>query len=103
MKVKIPNEIKIGAHTYKVFLKDNLKIDQDKRGVVDHRAQTIELESAMPESMMLAVLLHEVVHIIDEVYSCHTDEDTTDRISQGLTGLLYNLNLRFDWSDIPEG
>jgi len=102
MKIKIPREIKVGAHSYRIILTPQLKIDQDKRGIVDHRRQTIELEGSMPNTMLVAVLLHEVVHIIDEVYSCHTDEDTTDRIAQGLTDMFYNMGIEFDWSDISE-
>ena len=102
MKIKVPQTIKIGAHTYENVLMTGLKIDQDRRGIADHRRQRVELEASMPPTMLLAVWLHEIVHIIDEVYSCKTDEDTTDRIAQGLADLFTNWGIEFDWSEIKE-
>ena len=48
-------------------------------------------------------LLHEVFHIISESFRCSLDEDTVERLANGMGEFLFdNLGIEFDWGDIKK-
>ena len=101
MKVKVPKEIKIATHPYKVAYDSHLRHDEACYGQVNHRNQKINIELSVPLSVKNQTLIHEIVHIVDKVYVCRMDEDDLERISNGMAELLFNnLNIEFDWSEI---
>ncbi len=101
MKVKVPSEIKIATHTYRVRYDSHMRHDEACYGQVNHREQTIDIETSIPPSVMNQTLIHEIVHIVDKVYVCRMDEDDLERLSNGMAELLFNnLGIEFDWSEI---
>ena len=101
MKVKVPKQIKIGAHTYSVCYKQFLGKDMGFRGTIEHRLQEIWIDPDNPESQKAETLIHEVLHLIGSVFSTGLDDSNVDRIAEGFLELLANnLGIEFDWSDI---
>lgn len=104
MKIKIPKQIKIGVHPYRVEFSKTLRADEGLSGIAQHRTQVIGIEDILPKSQTDVVFLHEIVHIISRHYNCNIDEADTDRIAQGMAELLFNnLGIEFDWSEIQSG
>ena len=103
MKVKVPKEIKIATHTYRVGYDPHMRHDEACYGQVNHRTQTINIESSIPPSVKDQTLIHEIVHIVDKVYVCRMDEDDLERLSNGMAELLFNnLGIELDWSELEE-
>ena len=103
MKIRIPKQIKIGTHTYKVIYDRSIRTDDDRIGECNHRTQTIEIEPNLPPSRQDQTFLHEVGHLIRKVYVMQEDEDNIDRTAQGFADLLFNnLGIEFVWDDITE-
>jgi len=101
MKVRIPPKIKIGTHTYSVIYDRDIRYDDDKIGICNHRTQTIKIWIDAPPSMKDEALLHELVHIAEYTYRVRIDDADIDRIAQCICDfLINNLGVEFDWSDI---
>ena len=99
MKVKVPKEIQIGCHSYKVFLKDKSTSDFD--GDTYHLKEVIRVREDLPPTARGTTFLHEALHVIDQVYSFGMNEHNLDLLAEGLGQLLYaDLGIELDWSDI---
>ena len=103
MLVKIPREIKIGADSYDIILKPNLKLREGCVGETKYMCHTITVDVGLMQDDKMNTFLHEVLHSIDHAYSCSLDESNIDRMAGGLTEFLRdNLGIEFDWSLIKE-
>ena len=101
LKVRVPKQIKIGVHSYKVIFSHYLKGVGEGDGAAQHEWQKILIAPELPPSQRAVTLLHEVLHIISKNYKCGLPEDTLDRLDEGLGEfLLNNLHIEFDRSDI---
>ncbi len=102
-KVKIPKEIKIGTHTYKVIFDRSIRTDDDRIGETNHRTQVIKIWTEAPLSMQNETLLHELIHIAEYYFRVRIEDADIDRIAECICDFLFNnLGLGFDWSDIEE-
>lgn len=100
-KIRVPKEIKVGGHTYKVTYRKFLGKDTGDRGVTAHRRQKIEVDPDNPYSQKNATLLHEILHLIEIVFNLDLRDEDTDRISEGLYQVLSDsFGIKFDWSNI---
>jgi len=87
----IPKRLKIGPLTYTVTeVNDmsNVMPGQMAMGCVDFINVTIRLYSKMSLEKKWAVLMHEIVHAIDENITLELSEDVTDRLAIGLMDAL---------------
>lgn len=101
MKVKIPKTIKIGTLLYGVVFTPHLVADDKLFGRTDTRRQEIQIDNDIPFSCMNITLLHEILHIIQDVYRVDMTDENTDRVASGIAELLFNnLGIEFDWSDV---
>lgn len=66
--MKIPEFLKIGAHTVQVVLKP---LDDDN-GLTDWASNTIFIDSTLPQTHQEATLIHEIFHILNPTL----DDDT---------------------------
>ena len=100
MKIKVPNEIQIGCHKHKVFLKDNTTSDYD--GDAYHLAEMIRVDETLPPTQRGATFIHESLHLICRIYSVTLAERDINALAEGLGQLLFaDLGIELDWSDIP--
>jgi len=93
--INIPKTLKVGAHDYEVIFPYQFKERVDICGMSDSKLRRImvaELDGngeKRPDSDILAIFFHEVIHAIDSVYcgsqigtECNQD-GLTDSIAQG--------------------
>lgn len=99
MRVKVPQ--KIGD--FRVVYDSKLLLDESVYAQVWWRRELIKLDPCMPDNNKTRSLFHEQFHLIDKEYKLHLDEDTIDRLANGMYQFIrYNLGIEFDWSDIKE-
>ena len=100
MKIKVPNEIQIGCHKYRVFLKDNTTSDYD--GDTYRLEEMIRVDENLPPTQRGATFMHESLHFICRIYSVTVTERDINSLAEGLGQLLFaDLGIKLDWSDIP--
>jgi len=99
--VKIPGIIQIGSHHYRVYF-DEREEDGDFRGSALHRYHEILLNPNLHREQLRVTFLHEVLHIISQVFEVRPPEDDIVRLAEGLASLLFNnLSLDFEFEDVP--
>ena len=102
MKLVIPPEIQVGGHKYSIAFNENLKDDNDY-GRVNHRLQKIELNPARPTSQRVEALIHELLHVISNVYADRKlEEGDISAVSEGLLQVFQQLDIELDFSQIKE-
>ena len=92
MKVKIPQEIKLGGLVYTVLQGYQFKERADIRGQTDHDMLLIRIPGKpAPQCDKYAsqaieeIFVHELVHLLDFVYNSHAlDEEQVLRLAHGL-------------------
>lgn len=101
MKIKVKKQYQVGGHIYAIALDPDLE-KQDDLGVVDHTGQRIYINPTRPKSQMLEALLHELIHVVNVVFTHHElGESHVGGLAQGFLQLLGQHEIEFDWSDIP--
>lgn len=102
MNIKIPQVIQIGSHKYSIQFREWDMRDGGYYSRVNHRRQVIEIDPTRPASQRIYALIHEVGHIINNVYlDGELDEKQINGIAGGYAQLLSGFNVELDWSDIP--
>ena len=104
MKITISPTLLMGAFEYKVKGNSNLIFDENRYGAVTHRTKVVEIDGhILGTSQALLSYLHELVHIIDYMFSCKLSDDDVDRIAEGFAEFLVrNWEIELDWSKIKE-
>jgi len=98
--IKVPRTIRIGGHQYTIVFSQGVS-DAGDYGRVNHRTLTIELAPERPMSQKAASLIHEILHIINNVYNNrHCEEDDLDALAEGFNQVLEALGIELDWGDI---
>lgn len=99
-KIIIPKSVQVGGHTYSIKFADEMR-DEGDWGRVHHRRQVIEINPARPESQKFEALIHEILHLVNNVYlDSKLDEAELDSISEGMTQALISLGIKFNWKEI---
>lgn len=99
--VKVPREIKIDPHSFKVWF-DEREDDGDFGGTTLHRKREVLLNPKRHPQQLRVTYLHEVLHVLGEVYSQKLSEADTSVLAEALGAFLFGvLDLDFDFSDIP--
>jgi len=100
LKVKVPEELPMGAHRYKTYLSEWAE-KHDRSGAVVHDKLQIFIAPGAEPSVLMESYSHELVHIIGRVFCVHLDEREVDSLAEGLTQFLRDgLGIEFDWSNI---
>ena len=100
--IKVPSEIKIGAHTYKIWF-DEREEDGDYKGSTLHRKREVLLNPLLHKQDLRITYLHEVMHILSDAYNQKMPEDEVGVMAQALGVFLYNnLGIELDFSNIPQ-
>ena len=100
MKVKIPKEIRLLTHKYKIRFDTKELASAQAGGLTRHLYQEIILDNvANPKSEVDQIFLHEFLHVIERHLCVKIDDADVERISEGLAELLFtSLGIEFDWS-----
>ncbi len=104
MKVKVPPEIKILTHKYKVRSNSKELVAVGAMGLTRHLHQEIILDTHnIPLSELNQTFLHELLHIVERHLGAKIDDSDIDRLSEGLAEILFdNFGIELDWSGIKE-
>ena len=71
---KLPKKLSISGRTVKVNTR-NLVYDSNNMGEASYSPPMITLDNGVPPAMILEVLMHEVLHQIDEAHGGRFDLD----------------------------
>ena len=104
MKVKIPKEIRLLTHTYKIRSSSKETRANGAMALSRHFHQDIIIDKAtMPRSEYEQAFFHEVLHVIERHFSMNFTDEDIDRLAEGLVAILFdNLGIELDWSAIKE-
>jgi len=100
--MKIPKKVKIGGKTYTVSMKKAAK-DAHELYILENRAevwykeQKILIYDDMNTETKEEVLLHEIIHAINDNMYLGLDEETTQRLATGFYQVLKDN--KFNYSD----
>jgi len=106
MKMMIPHECQIGAHTFKIRWSPKILDIQDAKGGSEYRLDLIvRLMPGRPTTQTFQTLMHEILHLIDMV-TLGNDSKITEieiqALSSGLAQSLLSLGIEPDFSQISE-
>lgn len=102
MEIKVPKEIKLLTHTYKISF-DKKELDSTGTcGLTKHLYQKIYLDKqSLPPSELNQVFLHELIHVIERHFCVRLEDADVERLSQGLAEILFNsLGIELSWDEV---
>jgi uncharacterized protein YjaZ len=88
--------IDILGQNWNIVLTNNL-VDENNDladGLCDEQKLTIFLNSNVPDERIKEVLLHEIIHVVDSVFSLELSETQVTKLARGLFGVLRPESLR---------
>ena len=98
--MKYPRRVEVGAYGFGVTQVDNLYQDSACPAEVNFRKETIEIEKAQSPIQKDFCFYHELVHIIENVYSLNFDEQTVNRLANGFLEFQHKtLGIKFEWDE----
>lgn len=94
--MRIPSQIKVGAHVLKVKLLD--KVENDDNGRWNSRIQEIHLKKDLPPTELEVTFMHEIIHAINYELK-HTD---VEFLAQALYQVIKDNGLVFDGREVKK-
>ena len=95
--MKIPKQIKVASHTYRVIFKKNLIRNMGNRGSTNWHLKTIEIDDDMGEGLTPTTFLHEIIHVVDRHFlNDQLDEDNSQRLAEGLLQVFTEMGVTFE-------
>jgi len=98
--MKIPKEIKVGGHIYKVICPYHFKDRTDRVGACDSLKNEIVIGDdngngeKRNKNTIEQTFFHEMLHAIDKVYNADKlEEEVVERLSEGLYQVLKDNDL----------
>ena len=102
--MKMPKELKIGGHIYKVVFPYQFTERGDIAGQHDSIIKEIRIDpldswshKELPDSSIKVILLHEILHAIDSITGRETfkDESVCNGVSESLYQIIHDNKLIF--------
>ena len=101
MKVKVPQNVRIGSFDYEIVSVPHLISDYRLLGQSLTEAQVIKIDPDTTLQTKAQVIWHEILHGISEVYGCGLDDSNIDRMAQGIASTLESdFGIELDWSEL---
>jgi len=97
MKVKIPEVLKCGSITYQFKQVESLLIESDRAGEFRPHRSEIVIDSKLSIPAKTPTLIHEYLHAVDRNYHIGFDDDTIDRVANGMAELFQCLGIELEW------
>ncbi len=89
--MKIPNKVKVGAHTYKVTNRDASGESDGRFGHVRSRTLQIYIDDRTSKSQQEDTFFHEILHAICGNTHLFEDEKEEERVVQALGHGIYEV------------
>jgi hypothetical protein len=90
-----PKSIRIGPYTYSVSFKKRVTT-KDHYGEILFKPQTITIKEGLSDERTLTVLVHEILHGIDEVIGVELSENQVTYLANALVALWHDNREAFD-------
>lgn len=101
MKWKIPKNCKIGGQWFKIAYDPELERRHGKLGQVDISQGRIWIAPEQSDESKMITLVHECLHILGTAFTgTPWAEANIASLDTGITILLQDLEVEFDWSGI---
>ena len=99
---KIPKQIKLAGHWWKIRYDKGLTKRHGKYGQCDYENLVIYIEPSITDTLKSHTLVHEIVHAISDqfVYANALSEETVSQLAVGFWVMLSDLDIELDWTDI---
>lgn len=98
--MRIPKQLKVGGHWYKIIYPYSFRERTDRMGHCDYAMQEIVISESdnngvkVPQSKTKETFLHEILHAVDWVYNADSlKEEDIDRMAEGLYQVLSDNKL----------
>lgn len=94
--MQLPETVKVGPYDYRIETVTDLRdADTNRKLYGDWQTSPprIRVLAAEPDARTLAILLHEVIHVIDEYMVIGLSEKQTNRLGTGLAAFLRDNHL----------
>lgn len=91
MKFKVPNKCRVAAITYKVVLTP--LNDHNLWGQSLHGQRLIKVESETSLEEQRRTFLHEVIHVVNNVFEVGLKESQVERLGNGLDQVIQDLEV----------
>ena len=102
MKLVIPPQCQIGAHTFKIVWNTRYVEHGERRAEADAKEQMIRLAHDRSNTSLFESLLHEIRHMIDYTFHLDESEEQITARTAALTQTVLSLGIEPDFSEIPE-
>lgn len=102
MKLEIPSQVKIGAHTFQIVFNTKWVEHAAHRAEVNTKEEKIRLSRGRSNTSLFESLLHEIRHANNDVYGFSEAEEEVCARTAALTLSLLSLGIEPDFSQIPE-
>lgn len=89
MAIKLPTQLKIGAHTYTVNREKVGELGQDSCGKHDSEKNVITVDDGLADTQKVEALFHEIFHALNGELS----ETDVEWLAQGMTQVLLDNKL----------
>lgn len=89
------DNIIVEGHNYRVIYTNDLDLMEGKLGSVDFIDQVILIRDSISKGMKQSVLLHEIIHIIEQNHNIDLEEKDVKSLQSGLYQTLKENKLRF--------
>ena len=76
--------IKIGCHEYEVQEVECVNKYETRNGEIDHIQRVIKIDKGLKDDDKREVLLHEIIHGLEEFMVLNLEEDDVTRLAKGL-------------------
>ena len=81
--MKIPEQIKVGGHVYKIIWHDDSVLQPEFRGKIDYQTCEIHVMRGMSESATVQTILHELIHaMFTHIGIVDHDENQAEALAQ---------------------
>ena len=100
MKVKLPQQFKIGATDVQVGFANHLHSDEGFNGTFNKRTGELQIEAHLNGKKRDRTFGHELNEVIKENYDLGVSESDMTCIANGWLEFLWQVGIELDWEDI---
>jgi hypothetical protein len=97
MKIVVPDKLKCGAYIYDLRMVKDLVVSSNQVGERRPHYSEIVIDEVLHPQQRDVTLLHEYIHLVDDVYVLHLEEDDIDRLAMGFMEFLQSLGIELEW------
>lgn len=92
--MRVPKKVHICGHEYAIVYKNSLSLDgREAWGMMDPNKNIIYLRKSMPTTRKMEILLHEMIHAIEDIYNLNLSEIAVKQLALGVLSAIRDNKL----------